>query len=183
MFVPISFSEITQDPQKFLNNENLLIKIHGVKYNNKIAKYVVSNLLKNTQIEGLNESTTEIYDYLEDEEEFDGLESWGKYSSRSPKPNMLSSISTKAKSSSHVSIESSQRSNKPQRSKKTFKNKKTLRLNSDALKSLNLKPGVNKITYTVHSNLQGTHKISANIYLWEPNTKIIVTDIDGTVTK
>ena len=61
--------------------------------------------------------------------------------------------------------------------------KKTLRLSSDKIQSFNLKPGINTITYIVHSRLQGTQKMTANIYLWNHYSKIIVTDIDGTVTK
>jgi len=61
--------------------------------------------------------------------------------------------------------------------------KKTLRLSSEKLQSFNLRPGLNTITFIVSTDLQSTQKLSANIYLWQHYTKIIITDIDGTVTK
>jgi len=60
---------------------------------------------------------------------------------------------------------------------------KTLRPNSEALKGLNLRLGVNTITYTVSSNLQGAQTVSGFIYYWPKNANIIVSDVDGTVTK
>ena len=60
---------------------------------------------------------------------------------------------------------------------------KALRPNSDALKSLNLRLGANTITYTVSSSLQGSQTVSGFIYYWPKNANIIVSDVDGTITK
>ena len=76
-------------------------------------------------------------------------------------------------------INTSQTQNKP--ANKTIK--KSIRLSSDQLQSLSLKPGANTITYYVETKLQGKQKISSNIYLWPHDAKIIVTDVDGTITK
>jgi len=48
---------------------------------------------------------------------------------------------------------------------------------------LNLKPGANKITFTVHSSLQGSRSVTAKLFLWKENAKIVISDIDGTITK
>ena len=53
----------------------------------------------------------------------------------------------------------------------------------DELKKLNLKPGKNKIEFQVVTKFQGTAKTEAAIYLWKWSDKIVVSDIDGTVTK
>ena len=55
---------------------------------------------------------------------------------------------------------------------------KTLRLTSDQLKDLNLKPGENTMSFTV--NRATCH---ANMFLWKHNTPVVVSDIDGTITK
>jgi phosphatidate phosphatase LPIN len=60
---------------------------------------------------------------------------------------------------------------------------KSLRMTSDQLKSLNLKKGVNHITFTVTSALQGSQTCSAKIFFWDYNTKIVISDVDGTITK
>ena len=61
--------------------------------------------------------------------------------------------------------------------------KKTLVLSSDELKKLNLKYGENTIDFWLTTMLQGTTKISASIYLWNSNDNIVISDIDGTITK
>jgi phosphatidate phosphatase PAH1 len=60
---------------------------------------------------------------------------------------------------------------------------KTLRPTSDQLQALNLKQGINTITYTVESSLQGTQTLTSHIYFWPHDANIIISDIDGTITK
>merc|ERR1712176_493350 len=61
--------------------------------------------------------------------------------------------------------------------------RRSLRPTSEFLKTLPLKTGHNEITFTVSSTLQGTQSISASIFLWDANTRIVVSDVDGTITK
>ena len=60
---------------------------------------------------------------------------------------------------------------------------KSLRPTSSMLASLRLHPGRNSVTFSVSSALQGQQTVSASIYLWAPDEKIVVSDIDGTITK
>ncbi|GAB1311019.1 lipin Ned1 [Madurella fahalii] len=55
---------------------------------------------------------------------------------------------------------------------------KTLRLTSDQLKALNLKPGENSMSFTVN---RATCR--AYMYLWKHETPVVISDIDGTITK
>ncbi|KAI6081267.1 LNS2-domain-containing protein [Hypoxylon rubiginosum] len=55
---------------------------------------------------------------------------------------------------------------------------KTLRLTSDQLKALNLKPGENSMSFTV--NRATCH---AYMYLWQHDVPVVISDIDGTITK
>jgi len=48
---------------------------------------------------------------------------------------------------------------------------------------MKLKPGKNKVSFSVTSKLQGDQSVTASIYLWEYDTKIVISDIDGTITK
>jgi len=61
--------------------------------------------------------------------------------------------------------------------------RKSIRPTSSMLRKLPLKPGANTITFTVSSTLQGTQSISACIFLWDATTKIVISDVDGTITK
>ncbi|KAK4648586.1 lipin Ned1 [Podospora bellae-mahoneyi] len=55
---------------------------------------------------------------------------------------------------------------------------KTLRLTSDQLKALNLKPGENSMSFTVNRAT-----CSAYMYLWKYEVPVVISDIDGTITK
>ncbi|KAI1852059.1 hypothetical protein JX266_002912 [Neoarthrinium moseri] len=55
---------------------------------------------------------------------------------------------------------------------------KTLRLTSDQLKELNLRPGENTMAFTVNRAT-----CQANMYLWKHDTPVVISDIDGTITK
>jgi phosphatidate phosphatase LPIN len=60
---------------------------------------------------------------------------------------------------------------------------KTLRLTSDQLKSLNLKKGANTISFSVSSAYQGTATCAAKIFYWDYGIQVVISDIDGTITK
>ena len=55
---------------------------------------------------------------------------------------------------------------------------KTLRLTSDQLKRLDLKPGANPMTFSVNKAT-----CPAYLYLWRHDVPIVISDIDGTITK
>ncbi|KAJ8125574.1 hypothetical protein O1611_g8066 [Lasiodiplodia mahajangana] len=55
---------------------------------------------------------------------------------------------------------------------------KTLRLTSDQLKALNLKPGENAMSFTVNRAT-----CNANMFLWRHDIPVVISDIDGTITK
>uniref|UniRef100_A0A3B3V8R3 phosphatidate phosphatase n=1 Tax=Poecilia latipinna TaxID=48699 RepID=A0A3B3V8R3_9TELE len=59
---------------------------------------------------------------------------------------------------------------------------KTLRLTSDQLASLQLKEGPNEVVFSVTTQYQGTCRCHGTIYLWSWDDKIIISDIDGTIT-
>lgn len=60
---------------------------------------------------------------------------------------------------------------------------KTLRLSSDQLKQLHLKPGPNTVQFSVTSSYSGNAIVTARIFLWEETDQVIISDIDGTITK
>ena len=48
---------------------------------------------------------------------------------------------------------------------------------------LNLREGQNEITFSVTTQYQGTTRCMSHIYLWNYDDKIVISDIDGTITK
>uniref|UniRef100_A0A8C1HWM3 phosphatidate phosphatase n=1 Tax=Cyprinus carpio carpio TaxID=630221 RepID=A0A8C1HWM3_CYPCA len=61
--------------------------------------------------------------------------------------------------------------------------RKTLRLSSEELASLHLKDGPNDVVFSVTTQYQGTCRCEGIIYLWNWDDKIVISDIDGTITR
>ncbi|GMS80462.1 hypothetical protein PENTCL1PPCAC_2637 [Pristionchus entomophagus] len=60
---------------------------------------------------------------------------------------------------------------------------RSLRLSSDRLKSLGLQWGANECRFSITTKFQGTTWCACNIYLYKHTEKIVISDIDGTITK
>ncbi|XP_063258319.1 phosphatidate phosphatase LPIN3 [Prinia subflava] len=61
--------------------------------------------------------------------------------------------------------------------------KKSLRLSSKQIGKLNLQDGPNEVAFSVTTQYQGTCRCEGTIYLWNWNEKVVISDIDGTITK
>ncbi|KAG9453818.1 hypothetical protein H6P81_006722 [Aristolochia fimbriata] len=69
---------------------------------------------------------------------------------------------------------------------KKLPEKKLLRTNiptSLEIASLNLKDGQNKIAFSFSTRVLGEQQVDAHIYLWKWNARIVISDVDGTITK
>lgn len=53
----------------------------------------------------------------------------------------------------------------------------------EQLASLNLAEGKNTVTFTFSTSVLGAQKVDARIYLWRWDTRIVISDVDGTITK
>jgi len=54
---------------------------------------------------------------------------------------------------------------------------------NNAIGFFNLKKGANQVQFSVTSAFQGTTKCYCQIFLWHHSDKIVISDIDGTITK
>nr|XP_043614514.1 phosphatidate phosphatase PAH2-like isoform X2 [Erigeron canadensis] len=54
---------------------------------------------------------------------------------------------------------------------------------AEQLASLNLAEGKNTVTFTFSTSVLGAQKVDARIYLWRWDTRIVISDVDGTITK
>lgn len=61
--------------------------------------------------------------------------------------------------------------------------RKSLRPSPQQLRALPLKWGKNTICFSVTSSLQGVQEVSASVYVWRPDAKIVISDVDGTITR
>ncbi|CAL1262609.1 unnamed protein product [Larinioides sclopetarius] len=60
---------------------------------------------------------------------------------------------------------------------------KSLRLTSKQIENLNLQDGPNEFVFSVTTAYQGTTKCTCQVFLWNYDDKIVISDIDGTITK
>ncbi|XP_027476996.2 phosphatidate phosphatase LPIN1 isoform X2 [Zalophus californianus] len=110
----------------------------------------------------------------------------GKSHSTGEQPSALSTPTRiKHESSSsdeeHTAAKPSSASHLPLLSNVSYR--KTLRLTSEQLKSLKLKNGPNDVVFSVTTQYQGTCRCEGTIYLWNWDDKVIISDIDGTITR
>lgn len=61
--------------------------------------------------------------------------------------------------------------------------KKSLRPTLEQIKQMELNAGANSITFSVNTELRGTQTLVATVYLWEHDSKLVISDIDGTITR
>ncbi|CAH9078332.1 unnamed protein product [Cuscuta epithymum] len=54
---------------------------------------------------------------------------------------------------------------------------------SEQIASLNLKEGQNMVVFIFSTRVLGVQKVEAHIYLWKWNARIVISDVDGTITK
>ncbi|KAL1565954.1 phosphatidate phosphatase [Salvia divinorum] len=54
---------------------------------------------------------------------------------------------------------------------------------TEQIASLNLKEGQNMVSFKFSTRVLGSQKVEAHMYLWKWNTRIVISDVDGTITK
>ncbi|KAJ7972491.1 Phosphatidate phosphatase PAH1 [Quillaja saponaria] len=54
---------------------------------------------------------------------------------------------------------------------------------NEQIESLNLKEGQNLVTFSFSTRVLGMQQVDAHIYLWKWNARIVISDVDGTITK
>ncbi|PKA63789.1 phosphatidate phosphatase LPIN [Apostasia shenzhenica] len=75
------------------------------------------------------------------------------------------------------------RDNDMNKHSKIKKKERLLTPSSEELASLNLKEGKNAITFSFATAMLGRQQVDARIYLWKWNTRIAISDVDGTITR
>jgi phosphatidate phosphatase LPIN len=125
-----------------------------------------------TSMNVLNEAALQSADALSDP----GYQSdSGRSDDTAQFPTRRDSDSALGSSAPHSPNSSTQKS-KARPETKTYA--KTLRLTSEQLRALDLKPGANTMSFTVNRS-----KCEAYMFYWKHDVPIVISDIDGTITK
>ncbi|XP_039637807.1 phosphatidate phosphatase LPIN1 isoform X2 [Perca fluviatilis] len=196
----ISYQQFSENPS-IIDDPNLVVKI-GSKYYNwssaaplmlamqafqkPLPKATVENIMKEKMPKkggrwwfswrGRNSSTKS--DSVSERGACGYDEQAGKMSSRRKEESSSSDEDHRAAKQSSATIQS-----EPGLTPGGVTYKKTLRLTSEQLLSLQLQDGPNDVVFSVTTQYQGTCRCQGTIYLWNWDDKIIISDIDGTITR
>lgn len=187
----IDKNEFYKDPWKIINNPNL-----AIKYNNQILTLkAIIPMLFSRLVYGIPLPEDVLNNLTEGQ---DGMFFWKtkrkdafridldqlSLSSTENDSDMTSSdyqsegsVSKEKKNNRNKSVKSDSNSDKIQ-IKKRYKMKKSSKFTSEILEKFELKDGMNEIEYIVDG-----FSINSNIYLWDYNDKIVISDFDGTITR
>jgi phosphatidate phosphatase PAH1 len=186
----INKQEFFKDPWKILNNNNLAVRYEDNVYTWKvIAPIIVSQLAFEEQLPA-NVTTS-----LTQQQQ--GFFLWRKINLDAFKIEIkkkieninMKSIIKSTELTTNSNTDSSKNSpnldslKQVDTRKQTVQYKKRYTLSTDQIKSLNLNPGKNEISFVVSSRYQGTHILTSDIYLWDWEDKILISDLDGTITR
>uniref|UniRef100_A0A673ZNC0 phosphatidate phosphatase n=1 Tax=Salmo trutta TaxID=8032 RepID=A0A673ZNC0_SALTR len=173
----ISYQQFTENPS-IIDDPNLVVKI-GTKYYNwttaaplMLAMQVYQKPLPMATVENI----------MKEKMPKKGGRWWFSWRSRnSDSKSEESSSSDEEHRSSNQESESCQP--EPLLTPGSVFYRKTLRLNPEQLASLQLKEGPNEVVFSVTTQYQGTCRCQGTIYLWSWDDKIVISDIDGTITR
>ncbi|KAF9575635.1 hypothetical protein EC968_002198 [Mortierella alpina] len=155
----VSFDEFAKDPLKILNNKSLVCLIND--------RYGV-------RVESIKDTTLHQPGETRYESSVRELEPMTRSTSLPIDEGIAGSMSDRYTGNPQPT---------PSAHKNSKRFAKTLRLTSEQLKSLNLKKGANTLTFSVTSSYQGKAVCSAKLFLWDYDYQVVISDIDGTITK
>ncbi|KAI9021944.1 lipin 3, isoform CRA_b [Hyaloraphidium curvatum] len=187
----ISFDEFCQNPS-VLTDPNLVLRINGSYYSWSVAAPMIAcRAIYGYDLPG--DVLSELVAQHQKKAAVSGWRQWWSRSSAQPPapPARTSTSESSPPMSPPVSAPPSPTAaslavpgppKEPAREEE-YNYAKTLRLTSDQLKELNLQKGLNTVSFVVRSTLQGTAATNARIFLLDEDTKIVISDVDGTITK
>lgn len=208
----ISFDKFCDELQtngslNLLNNKNLIIKLNNQYFTGQralpiiLSAIVFNKQLPNNVVQQLQDLNVDKSDKPKVQQNQQESSRWYRLFSSRKENTQISTMTTASRSVEQIQtqtqvISQEQITSKinqppeapqpPQPIRMNSKNdhiRLTNRLTSKQIEKLNLRDGINEITYSVTNAIQGTTTIDGYIFLWNYDDKIIVSDIDGTITR
>uniref|UniRef100_A0A7N8YEJ5 phosphatidate phosphatase n=1 Tax=Mastacembelus armatus TaxID=205130 RepID=A0A7N8YEJ5_9TELE len=167
----VSYEQFSENPS-IIDDPNLVVKIGNKYYNWNTAAPVM--LAMQVYQKPLPQASVE--NIMKEKMPKKGGRWWFSWRSRQNDSKLVSTQIHKLPRSGSCQSE-------PLGSSGSICFKKTLRLTSEQLASLQLKEGPNEVVFSVTTQYQGTCRCHGTIYLWSWDDKIVISDIDGTITR
>uniref|UniRef100_A0A3B4YWR4 phosphatidate phosphatase n=1 Tax=Stegastes partitus TaxID=144197 RepID=A0A3B4YWR4_9TELE len=179
----ITYHEFAENPA-IIDNPNLVVKIGNRYYNWTLAAPLILSLQAFQK--NLPKATEEAWVKEKMPKKSGRWWFWRKRADSTIKqvPKVGDSSSDEeSKEVSAVSCQERLHAGDVQHHSSAHTYRKSLRLSSDQIASLKLKEGPNDVTFSITTQYQGTCRCEGTIYLWNWDDKVIISDIDGTITK
>ncbi|XP_044154949.1 phosphatidate phosphatase LPIN3 isoform X1 [Bufo gargarizans] len=181
----ISFSDFSQNPS-LVENPRLVLRIHNKFYNWATAAPILLCMQVFNQM-----LPQGVIDHISQQKMPPQSRGWWFSWRRRSLPNQMQPVTNTKEyveeteeSNTELLNEKIEDDRKPSLvPTQTRPYRKSLRLTSEQIKSLHLKSGANEVVFSICTKFQGTCRTRAQIYLWESTDRIIISDIDGTVTR
>lgn len=205
----VTFDKFAEDSIAILQNQNLVVRLNGKFFSFQIASSFLMSLLlyqkelPASQVARLIEQQQLLNSKKKEVANRSSWWSWRRsYSEKSPQPKITDDLAinlAKDKFKPLVPEDGSETDLEDLDENLNLKSdynlkflhksnyKKVLRLGSKDIENLveniNLREGVNTVQFSVTTAYQGTSRCNCRVYLWNYDDKIIISDIDGTITK
>uniref|UniRef100_A0A4W6EZL3 phosphatidate phosphatase n=1 Tax=Lates calcarifer TaxID=8187 RepID=A0A4W6EZL3_LATCA len=179
----ITYHEFAENPA-IIDNPNLVVKIGNRYYNWTLAAPLILSLQAFQK--NLPKATEEAWVKEKMPKKSGRWWFWRKRADSTIKQVPKAGDSSSDEEAKEVSAASCQERLQPvdgQHHPSPHTYRKSLRLSSDQIASLKLKEGPNDVTFSITTQYQGTCRCEGTIYLWNWDDKVIISDIDGTITK
>ena len=190
----ITEEEFYKSYSKLIKNLNLAVKYNNKIYPYKVAHSIILSLVlyqKEPPISLIQEKLNEYYILMNS-----GMFSYfkSKLNISIIDINEQKKLKTKLEEKKAKKIEQEKSQTKQANLQNTSNNKANKRMsinsarrtfnpNSRILERLNLQKGKNTITFVCNSRLTGENRLESNIFLWDYTDKIVISDVDGTITR
>ncbi|VDM21597.1 unnamed protein product [Hydatigera taeniaeformis] len=164
----VTFEEFSKDPAGVIADPNLVLLFNGKFYNwNTAAPLILSRVCFQAELP--------YGSILRLEESFmpkkqSRRRAWFTWGASGSEPQSTGSMETKKTSA--VSL-----------GEGCQVLQRRITLTSREVECLGLRPGANNVEFRIVTKYQGTATCTARIYLWRSDDKVVVSDVDGTITR
>eukprot|EP00347_Sterkiella_histriomuscorum_P016443 403353152 len=182
----ITYEQFCQSPHLLLMDSRLVIRIEDQYYNWATAAPFIISMLAfkqplSTDIIVTNDQEIDMNQQQDQQQQ--QQEQIQSYQTQSQQQQHQHQKITNAKDLPQKNFQDDSPIQQNSAKKQKVHYRKSLTPTSDQLKKLNLHDGSNDIIFKVTTGLLGEQQIQGRIFVWDHTYKIVISDVDGTVTK
>ncbi|KAJ0975992.1 hypothetical protein J5N97_017957 [Dioscorea zingiberensis] len=185
----VNVEEISALGPSLVKNDKLVVKIRGHYFPWDAAAPIILRMISFGQEHVFEHQGMIAVDRAEKNLKADTMNgSWRLWPFNFKKSKSISSVQSTPESTILIDSKSTDSSrnlsgDKFMQKLNVVKKVQSLTPSSEEIATLDLKEGRNVVTFSFSTAMLGQQQVDARIYLWKWNTRIVVSDVDGTITK